>query len=436
MTDHHPKLRTRALWSLAALLLFAGAWVMLPYGDLNHYGTVPAFLLGAFLMLGGFFLALAQKSPPLILFWSVALGLRLLLLWQTPNEDIYRYIWEGHALVAGHNPYLHSPDSPELAMLRNELWQKVEFKQISAIYPPLAEWVFAGMSLIHPSPFFFKFVFTLADLFVAWLLVRNFGAEASLIYAWNPLVIYCFAGGGHYDSLFVLSLVLGWLEWRRGRSITSMGWIGVAVALKWMVLPLVAWGAWRVFWSENQKKKAIIAMGIALGTFFLSWVALNLWTHEWTFHLLPTTFSQYARSAEFFPGIVGWFWKPSLYQNQWFLPPLAIGWLCVIVRARKIEDAAQWLFFITFLLTPMVHAWYFTWLVPFAVVTRNKGTLLLSASGFTYFLIYHHCQAPGGTWGLLPAETFLLWLPFIAGFLWSESHPILETGVPRRESSK
>ena len=145
-------------------------------------------------------------------------------------------------------------------------------------------------------------------------------------------------------------------------------------------------------------------------------------------------FSEYARSAEFLPAIVGWFWDESRYENHLFILPLAIVWTIVIVRARSFEIAAQWIFFFALVLTPMLHGWYFTWIIPFAVLTRNRGIIVLAASGFTYFLLYHHVESPGGIWRLSPVETAVLWLPFVAGFLWSEWRrlfPVSRRDIPR-----
>jgi hypothetical protein len=45
-------------------------------------------------------------------------------------------------------------------------------------------------------------LFVAADLLVAGLLARLAGFQAAAWYAWNPAVIYAFAGGAHYDSFF------------------------------------------------------------------------------------------------------------------------------------------------------------------------------------------------------------------------------------------
>ncbi|GAB4173381.1 MAG: DUF2029 domain-containing protein [Terrimicrobiaceae bacterium] len=416
---------TPAVWGASALII-AGALLSAPHGHLHALGTVPWFLAGSALMLVGYFLALRVSPIPVSLVAAIAVLSRLVLLFQVPGDDIYRYIWEGRILLAGWNPYIHPPEDGSLSFLRDGVWDSVQHKGFTAIYPPLTEWLFAGLGAISSSPLFFKLAFLFADLGTAWLLSRKFGASRSLLYAWNPLVIYSFSGGGHYDSIFVLAMVLGWLAWLEGGKIRSAAWLGVAVAIKWLALPLLAWVGWQIFieaWKTRRARSLVWAGIAAILPLMASYAAVGLWTGEWTLQLYPAKFSQYARSAEFLPAFVGWLWEQSKYHNHWFLIPLALGWAAVILRSCEFARSAEWLFFLSFILTPMLHAWYFTWIIPFAVLTRNRGTLAVTASGFLYFLLYHHVEIPGGRWVLSPLETVALWLPFAAGFLWSALRP-------------
>ncbi len=414
---------------VAALLLLGGTVLILPFGKLHAYGTVPWFLLGASVMLAGFHSAIAFSRVGAGLFWAVAISARLILLFQIPGDDIYRYVWEGDVVVSGWNPYLHPPESETLAFLRNDIWEKVQHKSVTAIYPPLVQVLFAVMALLRFGVMEFKLVFLLADLAVVLLLTRRFGVERTLLYAWNPLVIYCFAGGGHYDSLFLFALVAGWLAFLRGRRLSAAGWLGVAVALKWLALPLIAWLGWRTLceaFSARQQdgqyrewRRPLLVALVSAAPLLLSYLLLSWHTGEWTTQLQPGRFSLTARSAEFIPGIVEWFQRSDEIRNGWILIPLAAVWAVTILRGRSLERTSEWLFFFAYILTPMLHAWYFTWVLPFAVRTRNLGAVAVTGSAFLYFLLYHHIESPGGQWRLFPMETSALWLPYIAGFLWS-----------------
>jgi hypothetical protein len=79
--------------------------------------------------------------------------------------------------------------------------------------PAGAELVFAGLSRISDSELLYKFVFAVADLATAGILLLLLpGASryiAAAAYAWNPLVVYCFAGSAHFDSLMIMPMVAG-----------------------------------------------------------------------------------------------------------------------------------------------------------------------------------------------------------------------------------
>ncbi|MDP4808426.1 MAG: hypothetical protein NWR31_04540, partial [Cyanobium sp. MAG_160] len=81
-------------------------------------------------------------------------------------------------------------------------------------------------------------------------------------------------------------------------------------------------------------------------------------------------------------------------------------------RCRCFGGFAQAYWFALLTLSPIVHLWYFSWIVPFAVPTANWGVRLVSLSGFIYFVLLH--RKPD--WNLLEIERALIWVPFVAGF--------------------
>jgi hypothetical protein len=73
-------------------------------------------------------------------------------------------------------------------------------------------------------------------------------------------------------------------------------------------------------------------------------------------------------------------------------------------------------FFTLLIFSPIVHAWYFTWLVPWAVVTRNWGVRLVSISAFLYFALKERQALGFNDWMLTLPERLGLWLPLVVGF--------------------
>lgn len=350
--------------------------------------------------------------------FTVAIGIRLAFLLMPTGSDTYRYLWEGRVLAAGFNPYLHPPDDLLLTGLRDSIWQGVGHPDVTAIYPPLAQWLFAALAALGSGLLVFKLIFTAADLILCFLLIRRFGAVGGRIYAWNPLAALSFAGGGHYDSLFMLAMVLAWFAWdrRTPRVAATAVLLGTSIAFKWMALPL---GLWLVvhLWRKDGFPHALGAGLLVAAPAVASWALLCAWTGEWTLQLMPPGFSRAARSAELIPAITDFVGGSGVIDNRWFFGALLIAWGLVAVRSRDLLAATEWSFFATYLLSPMLHAWYFVWLLPFAAKSRNPGSIALAASGIAYFLVHITMAQPGGQWTFSAWERTLIWAPFTIGFL-------------------
>ncbi len=145
-------------------------------------------------------------------FWIVAVVLRLGILPTFPGDDLWRYRWEGGIQLHGFNPYQFAPDSAVLAGLRDADWSRINHQNVPAIYPPLAEWMFAVLARGGNSVLGYKLLFAAADLGVAAILRRllvdrgSSPADAAW-YAWNPLAVYAGAGAAHFDSVMVLAMM-------------------------------------------------------------------------------------------------------------------------------------------------------------------------------------------------------------------------------------
>ncbi len=133
--------------------------------------------------------------------------------------------------------------------------------------------------------------------------------------------------------------------------------------------------------------------------------------------LIPTesVFVAYGRSAEFLPHFLALLWPPSLKANWIFGVPLALYVLWLGWQTRRFQQFAEAYWFGLLLLTPIVHFWYFTWMVPFTVPSQNWGLRWVSLSAFIYFVL--PSRVPD--WRLTEQERLLLWLPFVVGWLWS-----------------
>jgi len=157
-------------------------------------------------------------SPALIL--TVAAAARLLFLFRAPelSDDIYRYLWDGLALLSGKNPYavapaLMHPATETLAGLQ----QLVNHAELVTIYPPAAQLVFAIGALFGGSIVGLKLLLILLDLASCLLIMRLLAAFRqpawpAVLYAWQPLAVLEVGASGHIDSagifFFLVTLYL------------------------------------------------------------------------------------------------------------------------------------------------------------------------------------------------------------------------------------
>jgi len=345
-----------------------------------------------------------------------------------PGDDVWRYVWEGEIQVAGFSPYLLAPNAPELEALRTSTWPLINHPEATAIYPPIAQLLLRGVAAIGGGVLGLKLVFLIADLLVAGLLARRFGYGAAVFYAWNPLILYGGVGGAHYEPLLVLAMVLGWFAWDRTSSTqcnhngyTSAAWMGVAAGVKWVSAPLLAWGIWdklkRGEWRSAVGMGALGALPVllALGWFWWDFGAIGA--------LAPKTFVQEARTSELFPWILAQVWPESAYRNGlllWFFAPVAA---LIFFRAKTMVGFAEAFLVALLIFAPSVHFWYFAWLIPWAVSSRNLGIRAVSVSGFVYFWLWES-QAQGYGWVQSPLEKLLLWGPLLLGYWWSRQRAV------------
>ena len=475
---------------LSATFLLVGAIALVPQGNfLQEADAVPGFWKAMGIMNIGFILSwfLPNRIVPAAWFWTVAVATRVAALGMYPGDDAWRYLWEGYIQVEGFSPYDFAPYSAVLESLRTGWWSMINHKDVSAIYPPLTQLGFWAISLLSSSVYLFKLGFVAADLGICALLGRRFGYGATLIYAWNPLVIYCFAGGAHYDSWFLFPLVMAWLWWEQPdppRSPFSKGgwrsqsdedaalllasessgqearpktiatppfskgelggsspsfthqlnaafWLGCSIAVKWMSLPILSFLVWQKFWQGSfsihqfgarLKQARWLGATTLVGVALLPVVVTALpYCSLTSCPLVPTgsVFVSHGRSAEWIPHWVAQHWALSLSTNAIYAIPLmmAIAWL--LFRARSFGQFAEWYFISLLLISPIIHAWYFTWLAPFAVASRNWGTKFASISALAYFVLPYQVAQGNPSWWMEESDRLLLWLPFCIGLLLS-----------------
>lgn len=346
----------------------------------------------------------------------VAVVLRVCALLGSPelSDDLHRYVWEGKIVALGSSPYAHAPEDEHWRELREQLpetYEHLNNRDVSAAYPPATQGVLgASMALcdalgIAEEPALrraLRVLFSLCDLFVLWPLSRLLRLQRSsqsrlVVWAWSPLVALEFGASGHFDSLGILALVGGLALFathsltHRLRELAAAFLVSTSILVKWLPLcavPFVLRGeAWRrravlllatcafwllpfVFWEEGTQG---IASGITeYGT---RWEGFNF-VYSWIEAGIDASIGGERDRSLTDPRVLG----RALISGIWFVRLVQL-WLRNCETTRAVGELLGWFL----LLSPTLHPWYLTWIVPFLALRLSWAWLwVVALSGVLY----------------------------------------------------
>jgi hypothetical protein len=200
-----------------------------------------------------------------VLLVAVALRLPLIVSPAFLSTDVNRYVWDGRVQAAGVNPYRYLPADPALAGLRDDaVYPRINRAAYApTIYPPAAQVIFAAVGYVWSSITAVKATMAGFEMLAVFCLLRllaaaKLPAERVLIYVWNPLPVWAFAGNGHIDAAAIGLLATALLLRVRYRD----GWAGVALGLAILVKFLPAVVA-PVLWRRRAGwRTAVSAAGV------------------------------------------------------------------------------------------------------------------------------------------------------------------------------
>ena len=308
------------------------------------------------------------------------------------DQDVWRYLWEGHVLNHGLNPYLLEPasealdDLAELEPAQEEVWSEIRdrvgYSAIPALYPPLAQFFFALSDLSFPGSVLGWKLWTVALEMVAGLLVALTAGRLGqavppvlLLFFWNPLMVKEFAGSAHFDVLVVLSLsLLAYLIVRRWY-LTAYAALALA-ALSKLVPAIAILLLSPLFWGM-----ALFAALVAAG-FLPFYQALpelirtgGIFAEHWRFNAGAYRLLDWA------------FGEAAIVVYLILIALLGVALRSWVRDRRTTLEAMLWLLGMAVVLGPVVHAWYVTWLIPLACLTRSRTWLSFSAVVYLSFLV-------------------------------------------------
>lgn len=320
------------------------------------------------------------------------------------DDDIWRYLWDGHVWGNSVNPFQFAPDDPRLDYLATStshdvstsspVWQdirdNINHAHIRTIYPPLAQVIFRLSAAIAPgSVVLLKSLLIGVDLLTVLLvhvILRMQGAHHGwlLLYAWNPLLIKVIAGSGHIDIVAAALLTLtAYLLLRRAYLLSALALSG-AVLVKLAPAILIPFLARRIGWRRS------LVIPVAIVAAYLPFLTSG--------GALFAGFTKFAREWEF---------NSAFFDIMRFLvhrvaldPGLAarrMGVLAILItiiwfwlrddgRPASFPFVASVLGMLI-LFSPTVMPWYLVWLLPFAVLSRSTVWIWFSGAVCLAFFV-------------------------------------------------
>jgi len=308
---------------------------------------------------------------------AIAIVLRAMMLIPQPflSGDVYRYLFDGRTLAAGHNPYAAFPDDP-----------RVNHPEIRTIYPPHAEILFA---LFHQLTLW-RIALLLAELATLRLL-RDRGA---LAYATFPPLMFEGIWSAHVEIVAALLLAVAWFRNSAGAAACSIGTKVIPIAavpslllrapkrVRWSLIfalvlvapaiPFVASGHfmegmrdYATRWIFNSPAYSLTFS--AVDSLHVTEHLKNVWTSiKDPLHLEPVA--------------------PFVYRHLYadFVTRCILGVIALIGIAKvRTPHAAVG---ILLLCSPAIHPWYWLALVPLAIAFDSRWIYVALCAPFSYLL--------------------------------------------------
>ena len=348
---------------------------------------------------------------------------RLALLPYPPSDDMNRYLWEGRLVSSGISPYAHAPDDPALSDMAagDPYHAKVNHPSMPAAYPPLMIGIFSGLVQIWYDPLAVKVFVTLFDLAAVLFLLgilhaRGLPLRWAWLYALNPLVLFAFAGEGHFDAVQAALLMGALFFHTRRKWVWAFLLAGLAIQVKYVAVFAVP------FLINRENWRSAWVMAVAAVTPYLPMLLLD---SRQLFYCLFAFGSDFALNGP----IHGALWR--LTGSMEFATVLvkgafvaAFGFAAVRLhpwwRRSLNNDPLPGMIFVLsalLLLSPTVHYWYLSWILPLAVICPGYGWILASLTSVAYFSVCRKFSETG-VWALPESAFFIEWLAVLAVLAW------------------
>lgn len=410
---------------------------------------------------------LSAEQRHLILSFIVASGLiaRLALFSSQPilENDYQRYLWDGGVTAHAQNPYRLSPamvisqrKAGELGSLAQEggdTIRRIGHKELTTIYPPVAQGAFAIAHFLAPwSLNGWRAILLVGDLAtLALLLVLLDGVGRSrlwvALYWLNPLVLKEAFNSAHMEPILApLVLASLYLAWQRRNALSTV-FLALASGVKlWPAIlsPLLL----RNLDAEKRKQAGLAFL---LGAAMTLWIVPMLVSSSIEYSGTVAYAGSWQTNGALYPGIeasvaalisrVGLTNAAPSFISRVFIGAIiitvALGmawrrWLTLddlLFRAGAIVAALL-------LLSPAQYPWYALWFAPFAVFNPSPAFRMLMTTLPLYYASFYFA-ANDRPEIFTSYVVWMIWIPVWLALAWEFKRRLVpdRTGVTHSKES-
>lgn len=345
----------------------------------------------------------SSSSIPIWLIIVAAIVFRIALIPFGPlfDDDVYRYLWDGHVAATGMNPFMYPPSQLHSMSAGFPYFNKIGYPEIRTIYPPVAQVLFLLAAKLNlSSPILFKLILIPFDLGIMLLLSRMLKLLSKpsgliLVYAWSPLVLKEFYNSAHVDIVMMFFMACALYLAIRARPSAAGIFLALGVATKGAAViigPVLL---------KHHKLRDIIPALIVLAAVFLPYASVGgkmlsgatAYAHYWrfndgAFYILycaeqlcrprecPTAPFAKAAAAIIFVAYA----TAVLRRKEGRMERITADCLCIIAAML--------------LLMPAVNPWYVCWVLPLLCLSPNSAVIALCALCPLSYLYYQGNSFP------------------------------------------
>ena len=350
---------------------------------------------------------------------------RLVFLFTEPNlsQDFYRFIWDGHLVANGDNPYLHTPDDLIKNMVSIIPNADVLYEGMGSLsarhysnYPPLNQLLFALASFIGGKSIFgsllvLRITIILADIGVFYFgrrLLKNLNKSPHLIfwYFLNPLVIVELTGNLHFEGVmlffFILSMfLLSINKWKIAGIVMACSISVKLVPL--LFLPLffkyLGWKKSIIFYSIIGITSIVLFLPFNTPEFIDNYTkTISLWFSNFEFN--SSIYNIAKKIAIHFDA------KPWEFIKEYgkITPVLTIVTVALFTLLPKKYDlnrvlwSMMWVMTIYYFISTTVHPWYPIFLVLLSIFTTYRYAIIWSAAIVLSYFAYSQADFNENLW--------------------------------------